>query len=134
MRLRIMTPAKILVDEPVNKVKVEAVDGAFTLLPRHIDFLAALVPGLIYFEAEDGGHEYLAADAGILVKCDDLVRISTLNAVRGADLGHLQETVQKHFRLLDERERGARVAVARLESDFVRQYLQIDWRAGGHSP
>lgn len=132
MRLRVMTPARILVDEPVYKVKAEAQDGAFTLLPRHIDFLAALVPGLIYFETEDGAHEYLAADEGILVKCGDLVRISTLNAVRGADLGHLQETVQKHFRLLDERERNARIAAARLESDFIRHYLQLDWLAGGN--
>jgi len=39
MNLKILLPAGILLNEQVNKVIAEAVNGSFCLLPRHIDFL-----------------------------------------------------------------------------------------------
>ena len=49
MRLTVLLPTEILVDEEVVKVVAEAQNGSFCLLPRHIDFVAALVPGLLSF-------------------------------------------------------------------------------------
>ena len=49
MRLKVLLPTKILIDEEVTKVVAEAEDGSFCILPRHIDFVSALVPGIFSF-------------------------------------------------------------------------------------
>ena len=45
MRLRVFLPMKILIDQEVTKVVAEAENGSFGILPKHIDFVAALAPG-----------------------------------------------------------------------------------------
>jgi F-type H+-transporting ATPase subunit epsilon len=126
MMLKVLLPAEILVDESVTKVNAEAINGSFTLLPRHIDFLAALVPGLLSFETEEGGEEFLAVDEGILIKQGSQVTVSTRHAVRGADLGHLEETIEKQFRALDDRERTARSAAVKMEADLIRRFVEME--------
>jgi len=125
MHLTILLPTHILVDAPVNKVVAEAQNGSFCLLPRHIDFTTALTPGLLAFEHADGREEFIAIAEGVLVKQGDAVQISTINAVRGADLGALKEAVGRQFRDLDERDRRARTALTRLEADFVRRFIEL---------
>lgn len=125
MRLRVLLPTEVLIDEDVTKVIAEAENGSFCLLPRHIDFVAALVPGLLSFVSADGREEFLAVDEGILVKCGPEVRVSTRNAVVGPDLGTLERTIEEQFRILDDRERMTRSAVARLEAEFVRRFMEL---------
>jgi len=125
VRLKILLPTQVLVDEEVSKVIAEAQNGSFCLLPRHIDFVAALVPGLLSFESSKGREEFLAIDEGILVKCGPLVMVSTRHAVRGADLGQLKQTVEEKFRVLDDREKMARTAIAKLEANFVTRFMEV---------
>lgn len=122
MRLKLQTPNEVLIDLQVTKVTAEAVNGSFCLLPKHIDIAAALVPGLFYYETEQG-EETLALDSGVLVKCDDEVLVSTRRAVRGAGLEELHETVRTVFRSLDEKEKKSRSAMARLEAAFVTELV-----------
>lgn len=129
MRLKVLLPTETLVNEEVSKVVVEAANGSFCLLPRHVDFVASLVPGLLFFQKEDG-EEYLAVNEGILVKCGSEVLVSTGEAVRGVDLGMLKDMVKERFRALDERQRLARSAVAKLEAGFVRRFIELG--EGGH--
>ncbi|NJN82279.1 MAG: F0F1 ATP synthase subunit epsilon [Caldilineaceae bacterium] len=125
MRLKILLPTQILVDVEVTKVIAEAENGSFCLLPRHIDFVAALAPGLLAYELTDGREEFIAVDQGILVKKGDEVLVSVVNAARGPNLGTLRKTVADQFQVLDERERRARTALARLEADFVRRFMEL---------
>ena len=125
MRLKVLLPMKVLIDQEVNKVIAEAENGSFCLLPRHIDFVAALVPGILSFEsAKEKEEEFLAIDEGILVKCGSEVMVSTRKAVRSKDLGALKRTVKKEFRVLDERERKTRTILAKLEADFARSLFE----------
>ncbi len=128
MKLKIMLPSRRLVDEAVRKVIAEAENGAFCLLPHHIDFVASLVPGLLFYETDAGREIFLAVNEGILVKCGDEVLVSTRNAVLGPTLGVLKETIEKDFLVLDEREKKARSAAAKLEANLVRRFLEL----GGH--
>jgi F-type H+-transporting ATPase subunit epsilon len=125
MHLTILLPTEILLDQEVTKVTAEAANGSFCLLPRHIDFVAALVPGLLLFETPAGEEEFVAVDEGVLVKRGPQVWVSTRHAVRGPELGTLRQTVATRFQTLDERERRARSALARLEADFVRRFLEF---------
>lgn len=126
MRLKVLLPSEVLLDAAVTKVIAEAENGAFCLLPRHIDFVAALVPGLLSFETETGQEEFLAIDEGILVKCGAQVLVSTRQAVRGPDLGTLRQAIDDQFRAVDEQEKKARAAAARLEVDLVRRFLELE--------
>ena len=126
MKLKVLLPTQVLVDEEVTKVIAEAENGSFCLLPRHIDFVAALVPGLLSFESGKGREEFIALDQGILIKCGPEVLVSTRNGVRGADLGMLKQTVEESFRVLDDREKMARSAFARLEANFIRRFMELE--------
>lgn len=130
MHLKVLLPAQVLVDERVGKVVAEADNGFFCLLPRHVDFVAALVPGILYYTA-GGGEHLLAVDEGTLVKCGDQVLVSVLNAVAGTDLEALQATVADTFRVLDDEERRARTALARLEAGTMRRFLELERQVHG---
>jgi F-type H+-transporting ATPase subunit epsilon len=123
MRLKVVLPMRIFLDQEVTKVVAEAANGSFCLLPKHIDFVAALVAGIISFESEKG-EEYLAVDEGVLVKRASEVRVSTRRAFRSKDLGELKQTVKQEFRTLDERERKTRSILAKLEADFAKSLFE----------
>lgn len=128
MRLKIALPSRLLYVGRVRKISAEAIDGAFTMLPRHIDFVAALVPGILFFDtAEKESKEvFFAVDQGILVKCKADVLVTTHNAVRSRDLESLQRTIREHFEILNEQERRANSALTRMEADFIRRYLELE--------
>lgn len=130
LRLQITLPTRVLVNEAVQKVSAEATHGAFTVLPRHVDFLAALVPGLLTFDDMDGRERFVAVDGGLLVKYGAEVLVTTRRGVIGDDLDRLRFTVEQEFREADERERDARRAMARLEADFIRRFMDLEKRAG----
>lgn len=124
MRLKVFLPMKILIDKEVSKVVAEAEDGSFGILPKHIDFVATIVPGILSFHSAEG-EEFLAIDEGVLIKCASDVRISTRRAVLSKDLGMLKQTVDQDFRTLDERERKTRSILAKLEADFAKRFMKM---------
>lgn len=125
MHLRVLLPTQVLLDRPVAKIVAEAENGHFGLLPRHIDFVAALVPGVLAYVTPEGAERYLGIDEGILVKCAGRVMLSTRDAVQGDDLESLRQTVRRRYLELDERERAARSALARLEAGVVRRFIEL---------
>jgi F-type H+-transporting ATPase subunit epsilon len=110
MRLRVVTPDAIIVDEEVSKVGAEAADGAFTLLPRHVDFADECL---------------LAIDGGVLVKRRFSVRVATPEAISGDSVVALQRALRSSFEELGERERQSRSALAHLETDAVRRLIEM---------
>ncbi|REJ68761.1 MAG: F0F1 ATP synthase subunit epsilon [Planctomycetota bacterium] len=126
MNLKVLLPNEVFLDCEVAKINAEAQNGHFCLLPRHVDFVAALVPGLLSYEDLDGQEHFLAIDEGALVKCGSEVLVSTRSAARNGDLGQLRHVVVEQFESLDERERLARSATARLEAGLVRRFMEFD--------
>jgi F-type H+-transporting ATPase subunit epsilon len=131
MRLKIVVPTGVLIEQETMKITAEAENGSFCLLPNHIDFVAALVPGLFSFETGRGDEEILAIDEGLLVKCGAEVMVSTRNAVRGAALGQLKQAVEQQFLVLDEREKQARSVLAKLEADLVGRFIRLGEKSRG---
>ncbi len=131
MQLKLQTPTQVLLDVPAVKVVAEAQNGLFCLLPRHVDFVAALVPGILYYTTAAGEERLVAVDEGALVKCGAEVLVSTTNAVLGTDLTALQAMVAETFLELDDDERRARSALARLESGALRRLLELEQQSHG---
>jgi F-type H+-transporting ATPase subunit epsilon len=124
MRLKIQLPDEALLDEEVLSVSAEAADGSFCLLPRHVDFVTALVPGILSFQTA-AGEEFVAVDEGVLVKSGPEVLVSARGAVRSTGLPELKQAVRERIRRLDERERLARAALARMEASVVRSFVEL---------
>lgn len=129
MQLKVVLPSEVLVNEPAQKVVAEARDGSFGMLPKHIDFVTALPPGVLLYVAADGNERYVGLDEGILVKCNGEVTVSTRNAALGDDLHTMRDVVRERFLDMDERERSARSALARLEAGVVRRFIELQGRA-----
>ncbi len=125
MNLKILLPSQVLLEEKVSKVVAEGAEGYFGILPGHIDFTTALVPGLLLISTVKGQEELLAIDQGILVKKGSEVWISTRNAIRNADLGQAKTLIENQFKTLDDRERMARSATAKLEADIIRRFMEL---------
>jgi F-type H+-transporting ATPase subunit epsilon len=125
MRLKLQIPTRVLVDEEVAKVVAEGEHGSFCLLPEHVDFLAALVPGLLAFEDQAGQERFVAVDEGVLVKRGEDVLVSSRQATGGVDLEQLRDTVREEFATLDDHEQAARAATAKLEASLLRGYLEL---------
>lgn len=129
MRLTVRMPSEVLFEEEVSRIRAEAGNGWFGILPKHVDFATALVPGVLTFQPRGRVEEYLAIDHGILVKCGPEVSISTRNAVRGKNLELLKKNVETQFREREEREKEARALEAKLEADLVRTMMEAEKNA-----
>ena len=82
-------------------------------------FASNTLPGIFTYETEADGVHYLAVDEGILVKAGMDVLASVRNAIGGADLGKLRESVEKEFVALDEKGKNVRSVMAKMESGLI---------------
>lgn len=126
MKLIVRMPSEVLFEKEVSRIRAEARNGWFGILPKHVDFVTALVPGVLTFQPAGKPEEYLAIDQGILVKCGPEVSVSTRNAVHGENLELLKKNVETQFRERQEREKQARALEAKLEADLVRALMEAE--------
>ena len=113
-----------MLNEEVDKVVAEGASGSFGLLPRHIDYVSPLVPGILsYTQGEE--EAFVAVDEGVLVKCGDEVLVSVRDAVIGAALESLEGTVRDRFDERREQEKAMHSALAKLETEVVRRFTEL---------
>jgi F-type H+-transporting ATPase subunit epsilon len=120
MNLKILLPFRVFLEiRDVSRIVFETPEGFYGLLPKRLDCVAAVVPGIFTYETPTGVN-YLAIDEGVLVKAGPEVLVSVRNAIPGENLGKLRESVEKEYMGLDEKEKIARSTMAKLESGFIR--------------
>jgi F-type H+-transporting ATPase subunit epsilon len=126
MNLKLSLPEVLLLDvNNVTQVIVETIHGSMGILPRRLDGVAALVPGILVYDLGAGGRQYVAIDEGMLVKVDETVLISVHNALAGEELDHLQAALSSMQTQRDTEDRDARVEMARVESGLLRRLVSL---------
>lgn len=126
IHLKVLLPFRIFAEKTgVSRIVAETDQGSFGLLPHRLDCVAALVPGILVYESEAEGEVFLAVDEGVLIKTGPDVCVSVRNAMAGTDLGQLRETVENEFLNRDETEQGVRMALAKIESGFMRRLVEF---------
>jgi F-type H+-transporting ATPase subunit epsilon len=124
MNLRVLLPFRVFADRSaVSRIVAETRAGSLGLLPRRLDCVAALAPGILTYETEAEGEVYVAVDEGVLVKTGQDVLVSVRQAIGGTDLGQLRAAVEQEFLTLDEHEQSVRSVLAKMESDFIRRMV-----------
>lgn len=106
-------------------VTVDTNRGSFGFLPHRLDCIAVLVPGILSYRTAQGRLEYVAIDEGVFMKTEGQILVSVRNAIGGADLGKLRQTIEREFKSLDEKEIKARSVIAKIESEFIQNLRKL---------
>jgi len=126
MNLKILLPARVFAQETeVLRIVAETPRGSFGLLPRRLDCVALLEPGILTYETEDAGEVFVAIDEGVLVKAGANVTVSVRRAISGVDLEGLRNAVETEFLTLTEHEQVLRSVMAKLEIGFMRRLVSF---------
>lgn len=122
MQVNLRLPTRTLFKDTAQKLFAVAENGAFGMLPNHIDFVTALVPSVMIVTTTDGEEQFFGIDEGVLVKHGQRVEIAIRRGVQGENLDSLHDIVTATFVQIDEEERVARSALSRLEARIVRRF------------
>ncbi len=125
MNLEVITPTEIFSAQGISEVIAEGDKGFFCLLPRHVDFVSTLVPGILSYKLDNGEEVFMAVDEGVLVKKEGNVSVSVKAAIKGKEPGSLKKIVEEQIEAIDEREKKSRQILAKFEADFARRFLEI---------
>ena len=77
LRLKIITPEKLVFDGEVEELVAPGQMGEFGILPGHVPFLSTLFPGRLRFRAEESGENTLIIHGGLADVKDDTISILT---------------------------------------------------------
>ena len=125
MKLKLISPSEVILLDDIVKIKAEDPRGNFCLLSNHIDFVTAILPGILSYEKKGAGEKFFAVDEGILVKKGFEVTVTTRNAIAGEGLGSLRNAVKEKIEALDEMEKKNRAILMKLESEILRHFGEL---------
>ena len=77
LRLKIITPEKLVFDGEVEELVAPGQMGEFGVLPGHVPFLSVLHPGRLRFKTEESGESTLIIHGGLADVKDDTVSVLT---------------------------------------------------------
>jgi F-type H+-transporting ATPase subunit epsilon len=120
MHLRVLLPYGIFADQDgVARVVAETSEGSCGLLPRRLDCVAALVPGILVYQCDSQSETYVAVDEGVLIKTGKEILIAVRRAVGGTDIGQLRTAVAREFLQGDAAQKSLRSSLLKIESSLV---------------
>lgn len=82
VRLEVITPEKVVVDEDARVVVAPGALGQFGILPGHTAFFAMLKTGALHYRDQEGIERIVFVDGGFAAVCDDKVSVLTEAAER----------------------------------------------------
>ena len=126
MKLRIVTPLSVVVDEDgVQALRAEDASGGFGILRGHADFLTSLTISVVAWRRQDGTQRYCAVRHGVLtVAAGAEIAIATREAVLGDSYATLDVEILSRFRADIETERTEHVESARLQLNAIRRIME----------
>ena len=77
LKIKIVTPTKVVFEGTALEISVNALDGRITILPDHAPLVTALDVGFIELKFEDGTHDEFLNFEGLLMVKDNRVKILT---------------------------------------------------------
>ncbi len=127
MRLRIITPLSVMVDQDIDSLRAEDASGSFGILPGHAPFLTELAISIVSWRTAKG-ERFCALRGGVMtvgsaLSASTQIDIATREAVTGDDLATLDDQVLARFRSNAEDERDEHVETMRLQYNAIRHMV-----------
>ena len=126
IRLRVVTPSRLVLDEDVDEVTAHGELGEFGVLPNHIAFLSTLVPGELSYK-QGAVKRSLFVSGGYAEVLDNVMTVLAPSAEFAAEIdpGRAQRAQERAEKVLSDpnleeaertaAEEAAKRAAARLE-------------------
>ena len=123
MRLTIVTPLAVVVDEEIASLRAEDASGSFGVLAGHAPFLTALTISIVSWRKAEG-ERFCAVRGGVMtVAGGTAIAIATREAVTGDDLATLDAEVLARFQSDADEERTEHVETVRLQLHAIRRMI-----------
>jgi len=123
MRLKIVTPLAVVVDEEIESLRAEDASGSFGVLAGHAPFLTALTISIVSWRKEES-ERFCAVRGGVMtVGSRTAIAIATREAVTGDDLATLDAEVLARFQSDADEERTEHVETVRLQLHAIRRMI-----------
>ena len=96
LRLRLVTPERLLLDEEVDEVTAPGTVGEFGVFPDHATFLSSLQPGRLSYK-QNGQTQSLAVSDGFAEVVDNLMTVLCTEAAyaKEIDVAQAQEAIRE---------------------------------------
>lgn len=120
IRLRVVTPSRLVFDEEVDEVTAPGALGEFGVLPNHISFLSLLEPGEMSYK-QGPRKRYLAVSGGYAEVLDNTMTVLASSAEYGDEID---------VELARRSEEGAEKEMQRLNPDdkeFIAAASALRW-------
>ena len=118
LRLKVITPRKVVIDKQVNSVTVPTTDGEITILPHHVHLFSLLIEGIVKIKTT-GAEDDLAIGGGYLETNGETVTVLVSRAYgqNEIDKNLTDKAVEEAKHILskstDEKERAEAMTVLR---------------------
>jgi F-type H+-transporting ATPase subunit epsilon len=124
IRLRVVTPTQLLLDEEVDEVTAPGVLGQFGVLPNHITFLSLLEAGEISYK-QGATRRFLAVSGGYAEVLDNVMTVLAPTAEFGADIDisraqRARDIAEKCMRELNFEDKNFKAAEIALQRALAR--------------
>src|SRR5215470_3312764 len=126
LRLRVVTPERLILDEDVDEVTAPGTEGEFGVLPNHTTFLSSLQPGRLMYKRSGQTH-VMAVSGGFAEVVDNNMSVlidsaelpSEINVERARAALHRAEETLKTLSPIDP-------AFAETQAAFQRAQARIE--------
>jgi F-type H+-transporting ATPase subunit epsilon len=127
IKLRIVTPSRLMFDEAVDEVTAVGELGEFGVLPNHISFLSTLVPGEMSYK-QGANKRVLAVTGGYAEVLDNVMTVLAPAAEFGSEIDaaraqRAKERAEKQMAEVNREEKDFELAEVALKRALVR--LQV---------
>lgn len=127
IRLRVVTPTRLVIDEEVDEVTAPGELGEFGVLPNHIAFLSTLVPGVLSYK-QGSQSEILAISGGYAEVLDNVMTVLATAAEFPAEIDTVRaqlakDEAEKAMAVLNPEEKDWQIAESALKKALIR--LQV---------
>ena len=124
IRLRVVTPTRLVIDEEVDEVTAPGELGEFGVLPNHIAFLSTLVPGVLSYK-QGSQSEILAISGGYAEVLDNVMTVLATAAEFPAEIDTVRaqlakDEAEKAMAALNPEEKDWQTAEGALKKALVR--------------
>ena len=127
IRLRVVTPTRLVLDEEVDEVTAPGELGEFGVLPDHIAFLSTLVPGVLTYK-QGARTQTLAVSGGYAEVLDNVMTVLATAAEFPSEIDvaraqRTKEQAEKTIAALNYEDKDFKIAEAALQRALAR--LQV---------
>jgi len=126
IRLLVLTPDRIVLDEPVTSVRFQQPDGWQGILPHHAPYVTQLVNGILMYRLPAGEQpHYLVLFGGTVQVKKDTILVLSAAAEPGDDLQELARRLLERQAEADALAFEALIEFTKVRAALVRALIEL---------